>query len=472
MSLTTLLNSSDPSAQSSQHPSAPSRAWILPVTLLLGFGTIFLVLFGEKFIPSTTVQTARVLTIRDTATPAEGNPTELLFQASGWLEPDPFALQVPALVDGIISEVYVLAGDTVEKGQLLATLVDQEALLTLQQAEQRLTTIRSQVEAHLSQVPEAKARITAANASVLAEKARLAELTDQANRLRKLPTGAVSAGEIATANLQESRQQAILQEAQSEAPRIEAQLETIEYERVAMSHALREAETARNMAQLALDRHHIRAPNAGRILHLHARPGAKRIRNMDDPKSVLIVELYDPQKMQARIDVPLNEAAALTLEQPVELTSELLPDLTLAGTVTSITGEADLQRNTLQVKVEIHNPDDRLRPEMLVRARFYPPSTPSQPDQPDQPSDDNQQRLVIFAPENSLFQMNEKSAKVWVVDTDSRASLRAITLGNSRRENFREIREGLRAGEQVLLPPFDHIAPGTRLNPQLSEIAR
>lgn len=469
MSLTTLFSNSDPSETSLQPAPRASRAWILPVSLLLGFLAVFVVLFGEKFIPSTTVRAARVLTIRDNSNPAEGSSGELLFQASGWLEPAPYAIQVPALVNGIVAEVHVLEGESVTKGQLLATLVDDEARLTLQRTERRLTTIRSQVIAHCSQVPEAKARIESANATVQAERARLAELSDQADRLRGLPGGAVSVGEVAAANLQEERQRAMVLQAESEIPRIEAQLQTIDFERLAMGNVFLEAETERDVAGLALERHQIRAPIDGRVLLLHAQPGAKRMRDMDDPKSSLIVELYRPDQMQARIDVPLNEAAALTVGQPVALTTELLPDLTLEGDVTRITGEADLQRNTLQVKVTIRNPDDRLRPEMLVRARFFPP-VPA--DVPDDERGEGKERLVILAPEESLLQVNETSAKAWVVSPDSKASLRTVTLGQARRENFREIRDGIRAGEQVILPPFDTLSDGTRINPKLSELPR
>ncbi|NIP97960.1 MAG: HlyD family secretion protein, partial [Akkermansiaceae bacterium] len=85
----------------------------------------------------------------------------------------------------------------------------------------------------------------------------------------------------------------------------------------------------------------------GIILHLHAAPGKKRMLTADDPTSALIVELYDPQKLQARIDVPLSEAAGLRVGQPVRLSTDLLPDARFNGEVTRIVGEADLQRNTL-----------------------------------------------------------------------------------------------------------------------------
>ena len=49
----------------------------------------------------------------------------------------------------------------------------------------------------------------------------------------------------------------------------------------------------------------------------------------------------------------------------------MLPNMKFDGRLTRISGEADLQRNTLQVKVQILNPDKRLRPEMLCQAKFF-----------------------------------------------------------------------------------------------------
>ena len=75
--------------------------------------------------------------------------------------------------------------------------------------------------------------------------------------------------------------------------------------------------------------------------------------------------LFEKGKLQARIDVPLSEAAKVNLGQIVEISSSILPEQTFRGKITRILGEADLQRNTLQVKVRIENPHPRLRPEML-----------------------------------------------------------------------------------------------------------
>ena len=68
--------------------------------------------------------------------------------------------------------------------------------------------------------------------------------------------------------------------------------------------------------------------------------------------------------------MPLADAANLSTGQKAKARCSLLPDKVFEGEVTRITGEADLQRNTLQAKVRIIDPSDQLRPEMLCRVEF------------------------------------------------------------------------------------------------------
>jgi multidrug efflux pump subunit AcrA (membrane-fusion protein) len=52
-------------------------------------------------------------------------------QAPGWIEPAPFPVTASALVPGIVREVLVLEGDTVDAGQVVATLIDDQFRIML-----------------------------------------------------------------------------------------------------------------------------------------------------------------------------------------------------------------------------------------------------------------------------------------------------------------------------------------------------
>ena len=175
---------------------------------------------------------------------------------------------------------------------------------------------------------------------------------------------------------------------------------------------------------------------------------------MDSPTSAVIAELYNPEKLQARIDIPLNEASALTVGQSVELISDLLPNKTFTGIVSRINGQADLQRNTLQAKVQINNPDPRLRPDMLMRAKFYSTENPSNSNAE---SDNN--RLSIYVPQAALI----NDTTVWIVTTENTAEKRTIQLGKQTKKNHQLVLHGLFSGESVILPPHDELKSGTKL---------
>jgi len=456
----------DQLTSSTNHPSPPkqrSYAWLLPVGLLLGFLIVLTLLFGQRLLPAAEVRTAPVITIRQ-STDAEiktpNNPDTLavkgsmIFQASGWVEPDPYVTYVPVLINGVIDQLHILEGQAVKKGDLLATLVDDEAQLDLQEAEVKILSLEARITAHCVGADIAYAEISATKKKIVALKALYDDAIDNLTRLEKLPLEAIPEQQVVQARLAKIRRAALVAEAEAAIPKLEAQVQQIALEEVAMTSNLAELDVKRAQAKLALERTQIISPMDARVLKLHAAPGKKRMLNMDDPDSAVIVSLYDPQKLQARIDVPLTEAAGIQEGQPVELTSDILPDTVFHGKVTRIRGQADIQRNTLQVKVEIQNPDQRLRPEMLVRGKFFSQSSSKQ-----STSSSNSNRLALFVPEEAIF--NNNSA--WVVSTDQTAELRTIQLGNEHRDGHRLILDGLRSGEQVILPPHTDLTQGARV---------
>jgi RND family efflux transporter MFP subunit len=132
------------------------------------------------------------------------------------------------------------------------------------------------------------------------------------------------------------------------------------------------ARARRDEAQLRLDRMVIRAPISGFVQMRLKVPGDKVMAAMDDRHSAHLLHLYDPQKIQVRVDVPLVDAAHVFVGQACEVVVEVLPDTAFTGEVTRITHEADLQKNTLQVKVRVADPTELLKPEMLTRVKFMP----------------------------------------------------------------------------------------------------
>ncbi|MGJ8677127.1 MAG: efflux RND transporter periplasmic adaptor subunit [Akkermansiaceae bacterium] len=477
MSLDILTNSSSPTPpmnsddgrEFSGAKTKRSLAWLLPFALLVGFILIMALLFGNRLIPALEVRSAPVITLKlgneltaESSTENETSKIEqvkgnMIFQASGWIEPDPYITYVPTLINGVVNEVFVLAGDFVKKGQTVATLIDDDAILNFREAEQRVKSLEAQVIAHCTGIEITKSMLITEQKKIDSQKAQLAEAEDNLARLQSVPAGTVSRQQVVQAELRTQQEVANLAEAESMIAQLNARIVQIQSEEASMQSRVSELKIARDRAKLALDRTQIKSPMDGVVLHRHAAPGKKRMLDMDDPKSAVIVELYDPNKLQARIDVPLTEASALVTGQSVELVSDLLPNVIFTGEVTSITGEADLQRNTLQAKVSIINPDSRLRPEMLLRAKFF--SGGSNTASSTHSSTASNTRLSLFVPESAIV----KNSFVWVISENSRAELRSVSLATETRDTHRRVLTGLRSGEQVILPPHQELKNGKKV---------
>jgi len=151
--------------------------------------------------------------------------------------------------------------------------------------------------------------------------------------------------------------------------------------------------------------------------------------------------------------VPLADAVGLSVGQRAKVRCNLLPDVVFEGEVTRISGEADLQRNTLQAKVRIANPDEKLRPEMLCRVEFLDTATTGQ-------KSASSGDLSVFVPESVL-----RDQAVWICDPDSRrVSRRAVDPSNESREGHRRLISGVRPGEWVVLDPSG-LRQNQRVNP-------
>ena len=174
---------------------------------------------------------------------------------------------------------------------------------------------------------------------------------------------------------------------------------------------------------------------------LHVAPGQKRMLAMDELESATIATLYRPDSLQARIDVPLEEAAQLEHRPtPCGFARSLLPDRSFRGRVTRIDGQADMQRNTLQAKVALLDPDDQLRPEMLCRAEFLAPTGAGE------------RSGGILRPCGALpsgsraLAGSGRERRVWALDASGdRVEQRSVTVGAEEREGHLRVLEGLRS---------------------------
>ena len=135
-----------------------------------------------------------------------------------------------------------------------------------------------------------------------------------------------------------------------------------------------QANAAREEAELTLGRADIRAPVAGVVMARLAAPGS--LVGMD-ASTAAVVQLFDPNNLQVRTDVPLADAGRLRVGQQAQVQFDALPGQIVRGRVLRLVQQADIAKNTLQAKVLLENPPPGLVPDMLARVRIFLDSAPA-----------------------------------------------------------------------------------------------
>jgi RND family efflux transporter MFP subunit len=469
--------------------------------VLAGFALLLALAASEQIMPRKAVTVVPVVVTR-AEVQQEGTP---LFQAAGWIEPRPTPINVAALTEGVVDELLVVEGQEVKAGDAVAKLIDVDARLALRQAETsrklreaelesidaelKAARLRVKNPAHL-QAPLADARSLLAKTEtaiarlpflIKSARARVAyakQNLEGKQAARKSIAGrliqeAQSEHDKATAELEELEQRSprLQREADALQEKVDAlskqlsllieesrQLEDAESRRKAAEARVEEAELALEKAQLTVDRTTVRAPVDGRVLNLIAHPGS-RVMGLDSSasqSSSTVVSLYNPAMLQVRADVRLEDVPMVQPGQPVEIETASSRE-PITGTVLLPTSAANIQKNTLEVKVAIDNPPVTIRPEMLVTATFLaPPQAAPQEDEAKQ-----YERLLI---PRQLVQSGDGGNAVWVVDADGMAQLRPVKLGKAGTEELVEATEGVLPTDKLITSGSEGLESGTRVS--------
>lgn len=86
--------------------------------------------------------------------------------------------------------------------------------------------------------------------------------------------------------------------------------------------------------------------------------------------STALVAVADPKDLQVEIDLNEADVAKVRLNQKCKVSPEAYPDRVYEGYVAEKAPEANRQKGTLQVKVQIVNPDEFLTPELSAKVDF------------------------------------------------------------------------------------------------------
>jgi RND family efflux transporter MFP subunit len=377
----------------------------IPIAIILITGIVLVYASWNSIRPTNKVQAITVV-MRDVETDTPQSPAEdqgSVVQAPGWVEAEPYSVYVGALTQGIVESVLVLEGDTLTKGQPVATLVSDDNELALQSA------------AAKEKLWEGKYR--AANS-------KMQELGDEYTRKKPL----VDSGALAGGPVERLRFRLLSEEAN-----------------VSIAQAsLLEATVAKRTAQLALDRCIVRSPIDGVVIELIASPGSV-IRFIGGEHASHIVHLYDPEQLQVRADVPLADIAKVGVGYPAKIIVDVLPNTTFDGEVLRFVHRADQQKNTVEAKVKILNPSPLLKPDMLARVKILQPERVAN-------KAGTWTEQHVFIPKSVLT--DESNPVVWIVSElvkgTGKAQRRTIELGTQEIDGWVEVLSGLSTGDKII----------------------
>ncbi|MHC4661184.1 MAG: efflux RND transporter periplasmic adaptor subunit [Planctomycetota bacterium] len=453
------------------------------IGLVVGFGIGYLTRSGSSTVEVTTDYAVKQSSAKPVVTRRE----------SGWIEvpDDQFPLYITALTTGRLEKVSVRKGMKVVKGQEVAHVYDGYLKIELARAESEFKKaqanyLKMKRGYRKQEVAQAKARadkamslVDKAEASLAQAEANLIELQHQVDlanityvraiplvktkaisqqRLDELRSGfeetkarhAKAAATVKVAEAEIALAKAAYKEADEEHKLMEEgfRSEDIESAEAEMNRLLAE----RDIAQLHYESRVIRSPWDGVILHQFKHAGdLVGYPGKQDGPNPRIASVYDPSKLQARIQLDFDRVQDISENQGVIITTDVEgSQVTYDGKVVRFDPEADYKNNIVWVKVEILNPSDKLHPEMVCKAQFLAVEQET--------AVKGEEKEYILIPDEAVVERGSETF-VYVVK-DGRARSVAVEIGG-RVSGRQVVKSGLSGGEEVITGGHASLSDGT-----------
>ncbi|QDH71178.1 efflux RND transporter periplasmic adaptor subunit [Marilutibacter alkalisoli] len=389
-------------------PAPPSRRglWIALGVLagILVLALIGWVAFGRDGAPE--VRTATAVAI------GGGGGNASVLDATGYVVARRMAT-VSAKITGRVREVLIEEGQTVEEGQVLATLDPVDANAQHALARSQLAAAHSQASSIQAQLQEAEANAR-----------RLTTLVDQQLVSRSQHEQAIAQRDALRAQLETARRNAAVAAEQLE------------------------------IAGIGVDNTVVRAPFAGVIIAKAAQPG-----EIVSPLSAGggftrtgIGTIVDMDSLEVEVDVGESFIGRVQPKMPVEATLNAYPDWKIPAEVIAIIPTADRGKATVKVRVALNSNDPRIVPDMGVRVSFLEKNDPAAEDAPPP---------GVLVPATAVAS-RDGGRIAFVVGGDNTVAQRSVRIGRTLGNDL-EVTSGLAGGDRVVLEPPAALADGSRV---------
>jgi len=403
------------------------------IIVLLGLGTLA---YRYIFAPAPEVEVVRAT--------AQGSTVagSVVLTATGYIVPH-HKINVNSKVTGRVKWIGVEKGDKVKEGQVLVRLEDEEFRAQYNQARGAADAARAFYEelqhgSRPEEVAQAQHNLDEARATVANDKITL-------ERNRNLFAQGVISKQVlddATARYESDQQRANSLEKGFQLSKIGPRPEEI----ARAKGQLEQAEGQAAYAKSLLDATVIRAPVTGTILERTAEKGELIIAQLTAGSVVSLADLND---IQADLDIAQDDFAKLTPHQKAVVNVDAFPDLKWDGVIAEVSPEANRQKATVEVKVQILNPDPHLRPEMNTTVHFL--------------ADDNkattQPAVGALVPTSAIHDADGK--KFVFIAFEDKAMKREVKVLSQRSSGV--LVSGLNGGEDVITTAPDNLKDGDKI---------
>jgi HlyD family secretion protein len=348
-------------------------------------------------------------------------------------------IEVASKVNGRVAWIGVDKGDRVSAGQVLVRLENDEYRAQLQQQKGQLANLEARLlELQNGSRPEEVAK---AKADVAQAKADLENSTVTLDRTKTLVEQGVlskqalddaqakyDGNESKVASLQRTLDLSVLGPRKEQIEQVRGQIE--------------QARGAVAYATTQLENTVIKAPVTGTILDRNVEKGEFITTGFVGDKGAkgYIVTMADLNDLQVELDINQNDFPKLGPKQKGTVTTDAYPDRKYQGVVQQVSPEADRAKATVQVKVQVLNPDGYLRPDMNATVTFYNEAKGE--------TTSTENRVVVI-PQNAI-----QNGNVFVVVNGHARKKPVTTAGTSAQGVL--VEKGLIGGEQLVInPPAD-----------------
>ena len=350
-------------------------------------------------------------------------------------------INVNSKVTGRVAWIGVEKGDRVKEGQVLVRLEDQEFRATHDQAKGALENARAYLEelqhgSRPEEIQQAQHNLDEARATLANDKLTLDRTKELAG------SGVLSRQQLddATAKFEADQQRANSLEKAFQLAKIGPRPEELDR----AEGALAQAQGQLDYAKSQLDATVIRAPVTGTILDRTAEKGELVTSGFASTAAGgpqgSVVSLADLNDLQVELDIAQADFARLGPTQKGIVTTDAYPDKQYDGQIAQISPEANRQKATVQVKVQVLNPnkypDVQLRPEMNATVRFLANDKPK----------DSKGPTGVFVPSTAMRDRDGK--KVVYLAYSGKAVAREVHIVSERADGA--LVDGLVGGESVI----------------------